>query len=133
MLDFALHPASGFGNIDGSNRSTNPLNHKANRDSDRHRFRRRILIRVGRCDLSVPRSSETRVPNVIGKDEKSAEATISDAGLNFRVRARRATSEAKTRHRSCPIALRGRSRESWSDGRGGHQSPDGKWRISRAG
>lgn len=41
------------------------------------------------------RSSETRVPNVIGKDEKSAEATISDAGLNFRVRARRATSEAK--------------------------------------
>jgi len=41
------------------------------------------------------RSSETRVPDVIGKDEKSAEATISDAGLNFRVRARRPTSEAK--------------------------------------
>jgi hypothetical protein len=41
------------------------------------------------------RSSETRVPDVIGKDEKSAEATISDAGLNFRVRARRPTAEAK--------------------------------------
>jgi len=41
------------------------------------------------------RSSETRVPDVIGKDEKAAEATISDAGLNFRVRARRSTSEAK--------------------------------------
>ena len=49
---------------------------------------------VGAIDLSL-RSSETRVPNVIGKDEKSAEATISDAGLNFRVRARRVTSEAK--------------------------------------
>lgn len=49
---------------------------------------------VGAIYLSL-RSSETRVPNVIGKDEKSAEATISDAGLNFRVRARRATSEAK--------------------------------------
>ena len=49
---------------------------------------------AGAIYLSL-RSSETRVPNVIGKDEKSAEATISDAGLNFRVRARRATSEAK--------------------------------------
>ena len=49
---------------------------------------------VGAIYLSL-RSSETRVPNVIGKDEKSAEETISDAGLNFRVRARRATSEAK--------------------------------------
>ena len=49
---------------------------------------------VGAIYLSL-RSSETRVPNVIGKDEKSAEATISDAGLNFRVRARRVTSEAK--------------------------------------
>lgn len=49
---------------------------------------------VGAIYLSL-RSSETRVPDVIGKDEKSAEATISDAGLNFRVRARRATSEAK--------------------------------------
>ena len=52
MLDFALHPASGFGNIDGSNRSANPLNPKANRHSDRHR--RRIFVRLGRCDLSVP-------------------------------------------------------------------------------
>ena len=49
---------------------------------------------MGAIYLSL-RSSETRVPNVIGKDEKSAEETISDAGLNFRVRARRATSEAK--------------------------------------
>jgi beta-lactam-binding protein with PASTA domain len=49
---------------------------------------------VGAIYLSL-RSSETRVPNVIGQDEKSAEETISDAGLNFRVRARRATSEAK--------------------------------------
>lgn len=49
---------------------------------------------AGAIYLSL-RSSETRVPNVIGKDEKSAEATISDAGLNFRVRARRVTSEAK--------------------------------------
>jgi beta-lactam-binding protein with PASTA domain len=49
---------------------------------------------VGAIYLSL-RSSETRVPDVIGKDEKSAEATISDAGLNFRVRARRSTSDAK--------------------------------------
>jgi beta-lactam-binding protein with PASTA domain len=49
---------------------------------------------AGAIYLSL-RSSETRVPNVIGKDERSAEATISDAGLNFRVRARRVTSEAK--------------------------------------
>lgn len=41
------------------------------------------------------RSSETRVPDIIGKDRTSAENTISDAGLNFRVRATRATSEAK--------------------------------------
>ena len=41
------------------------------------------------------RSSETRVPDVIGKDRTSAENTISEAGLNFRVRAMRATAEAK--------------------------------------
>lgn len=41
------------------------------------------------------RSSETKVPDIIGKDRQAAENTISDAGLNFRVRARRATSEAK--------------------------------------
>lgn len=41
------------------------------------------------------RSSETKVPDIIGKDRTSAENTISDAGLNFRVRATRATSEAK--------------------------------------
>lgn len=41
------------------------------------------------------RSSETRVPDVIGKDRASAENTISEAGLNFRVRATRATAETK--------------------------------------
>lgn len=41
------------------------------------------------------RSSETRVPDVIGQDRASAENTISEAGLNFRVRATRATSDAK--------------------------------------
>lgn len=41
------------------------------------------------------RSSETRVPDIVGKDRSAAETTISDAGLNFRVRAERATSEAK--------------------------------------
>lgn len=49
---------------------------------------------VGAIYLSL-RSSETRVPNVIGKDRASAESTISDAGLNFRVRATRASSEAQ--------------------------------------
>jgi beta-lactam-binding protein with PASTA domain len=48
---------------------------------------------LGAIYLSL-RSSETRVPDVIGKDRVSAENTISDAGLNFRVRATRATSEA---------------------------------------
>jgi beta-lactam-binding protein with PASTA domain len=41
------------------------------------------------------RSSETRVPDIVGKDRTAAENTISDAGLNFRVRATRPTSEAK--------------------------------------
>ena len=41
------------------------------------------------------RSSETRVPDIVGKDRAAAENTISDAGLNFRVRATRPTSEAK--------------------------------------
>jgi hypothetical protein len=41
------------------------------------------------------RSSETKVPDIVGKDRTSAETTISDAGLNFRVRALRASSEAK--------------------------------------
>jgi len=49
---------------------------------------------VGAIYLSL-RSSETRVPDIVGKDRTSAENTISDAGLNFRVRAERATSEAK--------------------------------------
>jgi len=49
---------------------------------------------VGAIYLSL-RSSETRVPDIVGKDRAAAENTISDAGLNFRVRAERATSEAK--------------------------------------
>jgi len=49
---------------------------------------------LGAIYLSL-RSSETRVPDIIGKDRNAAENTISDAGLNFRVRAERATSEAK--------------------------------------
>ena len=49
---------------------------------------------LGAIYLSL-RSSETRVPDIVGKDRQAAENTISDAGLNFRVRAERATSEAK--------------------------------------
>lgn len=49
---------------------------------------------LGAIYLSL-RSSETRVPDIIGKDRTSAEDTISSAGLNFRVRATRPTSEAK--------------------------------------
>ena len=49
---------------------------------------------VGAIYLSL-RSSETRVPDIIGKDRAAAETTISDAGLNFRVRATRPSSEAK--------------------------------------
>ena len=49
---------------------------------------------LGAIYLSL-RSSETKVPDIVGKDRQTAENTISDAGLNFRVRAKRATSEAK--------------------------------------
>lgn len=49
---------------------------------------------LGAVYLSL-RSSETRVPDVVGKDRASAETTIEEAGLNFRVRATRATAEAK--------------------------------------
>ncbi len=49
---------------------------------------------LGAIYLSL-RSSETRVPDIIGKDRAAAENTISSAGLNFRVRAMRPTSEAK--------------------------------------
>src|SRR5712664_1482662 len=49
---------------------------------------------LGAIYLSL-RSSETRVPDIIGKDRAAAESTISSAGLNFRVRAMRPTSEAK--------------------------------------
>jgi beta-lactam-binding protein with PASTA domain len=49
---------------------------------------------LGAIYLSL-RSSETRVPDVVGKDRTAAETTIEEAGLNFRVRATRATAEAK--------------------------------------
>ena len=49
---------------------------------------------LGAIYLSL-RSSETRVPDVVGKDRIAAETTIEEAGLNFRVRATRATAEAK--------------------------------------
>jgi beta-lactam-binding protein with PASTA domain len=49
---------------------------------------------AGAIYLSL-RSSETRVPDIVGKDRLTAENAISDAGLNFRVRAMRSTSEAK--------------------------------------
>ena len=49
---------------------------------------------LGAIYLSL-RSSETKVPDIIGQDRMSAENTISSAGLNFRVRATRPTSEAK--------------------------------------
>ncbi len=49
---------------------------------------------LGAIYLSL-RSSETKVPDIIGKDRPSAEETISAAGLNFRVRATRPTSDAK--------------------------------------
>jgi hypothetical protein len=49
---------------------------------------------LGAIYLSL-RSSETRVPDIVGKDRITAENTISGAGLNFRVRATRPTSEAK--------------------------------------
>ena len=49
---------------------------------------------LGAIYLSL-RSSETKVPDIVGKDRMSAENTIGSAGLNFRVRATRPTSEAK--------------------------------------
>jgi hypothetical protein len=49
---------------------------------------------LGAIYLSL-RSSETRVPDIVGKNRAAAEDTISSAGLNFRVRAMRPTSEAK--------------------------------------
>ena len=38
---------------------------------------------MGAIYLSL-RSSETRVPDIVGKDRNAAQNTISDAGLNFR-------------------------------------------------
>src|SRR5207253_9311527 len=53
-----------------------------------------ILGLLGAIYLSL-RSSETRVPDIVGKEREAAESTISSAGLNFRVRAERATADAK--------------------------------------
>ena len=49
---------------------------------------------VGAIVLSL-RSSETKVPDVVGKDRTTAEDTISSAGLNFRVRATRSAGDAQ--------------------------------------
>lgn len=49
---------------------------------------------LGAIYLSL-RSSETRVPDIVGKDRTAAENTISSAGLNFRVRATRPSGDAK--------------------------------------
>ena len=49
---------------------------------------------VGAIYLSL-RSSNTTVPDIVGKDRASAENTISAAGLNFRVRAMRPSSNTK--------------------------------------
>jgi hypothetical protein len=49
---------------------------------------------IGALVLSLS-SSQTTVPNIVGKDRTAAESAISDAHLNFRVRATRPTSEAK--------------------------------------
>ena len=49
---------------------------------------------IGAIVLSL-RSSETKVPDIVGKDRITAESTISSAGLNFRVRAMRPSSDAK--------------------------------------
>lgn len=49
---------------------------------------------LGAIYLSL-RSSETTVPDIVGQDRLAAENTISSAGLNFRVRATRPSSDAK--------------------------------------
>lgn len=41
------------------------------------------------------RSSEVRVPEVVGKDRFDAEKVLADAGLNFRVRATRPSNQSK--------------------------------------
>lgn len=41
------------------------------------------------------RSSEVRVPEVVGKDRFEAEQVLADAGLNFRVRATRPSNQSK--------------------------------------
>jgi len=49
---------------------------------------------IGAIVLSL-HSSQTTVPNIVGKDRASAENAISEAGLNFRVRAMRAAGDAR--------------------------------------
>jgi len=53
-----------------------------------------VLGMLGTVYLSL-RSPEVKVPDVVGKDRADAETTISDAGLNFRVRATRPTGNSK--------------------------------------
>lgn len=49
---------------------------------------------LGTVYLSL-RSPEVKVPDIVGKDRASAESTISEAGLNFRVRATRPMGSSK--------------------------------------
>lgn len=49
---------------------------------------------IGAIVLSL-HSSQTTVPNIVGKDRASAENAISEAGLNFRVRATRPAGDAR--------------------------------------
>ncbi|MEA2204109.1 MAG: eukaryotic-like serine/threonine-protein kinase [Blastocatellia bacterium] len=53
-----------------------------------------VLGMLGTVYLSL-RSPEVKVPDVVGKDRADAETTISDAGLNFRVRATRPIGNSK--------------------------------------
>jgi len=53
-----------------------------------------LLGMLGTVYLSL-RSPEVKVPDVVGKDRADAETTISDAGLNFRVRATRPIGNSK--------------------------------------
>jgi PASTA domain-containing protein len=53
-----------------------------------------LLGMLGTVYLSL-RSPEVKVPDIVGKDRANAESTISEAGLNFRVRATRPIGNSK--------------------------------------
>ena len=53
-----------------------------------------LLGLLGTVYLSL-RSPEVKVPDIVGKDRANAESTISEAGLNFRVRATRPIGNSK--------------------------------------